>query len=50
MVWFGGDKWYVHHFRLFSRYFPPAKGWMTFYLILVLFIGYLLRQGEMLAF
>ena len=42
MVWFGGEKWYTQHFRIISRYFPMTKGWVTYYLILVLWIGYLL--------
>lgn len=36
------QKWYTKHFRIFSRFFPPAKGWGTFYFMLVLWIGWLL--------
>jgi hypothetical protein len=38
--WFG-HKWYVRHFRMLSRLFPDTKGWTAYYLILVLWIGYL---------
>ncbi|USN56820.1 MAG: hypothetical protein H6766_07610 [Candidatus Peribacteria bacterium] len=36
-----GEKRYVRHFRLMSRFFPITKGWTTYYLVLVLYIGYL---------
>lgn len=42
-----GPEWYAQHFRLISRWFPPAKGWALYYLILVLWIGtLLLRAGK----
>ncbi len=47
MVVFGA-KWYIQHFRVFSRWFPPAKGWALYYLILVLWIGFLLFQTHQL--
>lgn len=43
-VWLGGDKWYKKHFRVFSRKFPANKFLAIWYLVLVLFIGYLLVQ------
>ncbi len=43
-----GDKWYTKHFHVFSRFFPPAKGWGVYYLVLVLWIGSLLfRMGAL---
>lgn len=41
LVMWLGERWYTKHFRLMSRYFPPARGWALFYLLLVLWIGYL---------
>jgi len=41
VAWFG-HKWYISHFRTLSRFFPDAKGWTVYYLILVLWIGYLI--------
>jgi|AP45_3_1055517.scaffolds.fasta_scaffold04671_7 hypothetical protein len=44
LAWFGGDKskrWYISHLRTLSRLFPVTKGWITYYLLLVLWIGYL---------
>jgi len=35
-------QWYRSRFGIISRYFPVTKGWTTYYLILVLWIGYLL--------
>ena len=43
-----GQKWYLKHFRLVSRVFPPAKGWALYYLLLVLFIGWLALQAGFL--
>ena len=40
-TWFGG-RWYTKHFRIVSRYFPPAKGWALYYLLLTVFIGCIL--------
>lgn len=40
IIWFE-KAWYLRHFRIVSRLFPAAKGWTTWYLILVVWIGYL---------
>ncbi len=42
LVVFFGEQWYNRHFRIFSRFFPPAKGWALYYLVLVLWAGSLL--------
>ncbi len=48
LVWFGSD-WYAKHLGLVTRLFPPAKGWALYYLLLVLWIGWLIyRQGGLL--
>ena len=44
MAWTSGRAWYQRHFRLMSRYFPIAKGWTTYYLILVLIMGAMLYR------
>lgn len=36
-----GRRWYVRHFRVISRMLPVTRAWAGYYLILVLFIGYL---------
>jgi len=43
VIWFG-EEWYVRHLRLISRLFPPAKGWALYYLVLVLWIGFLIYR------
>lgn len=40
LAYFGGD-WYVRHFRVLSRFLPLKRAWTTYYLILVLYIGYI---------
>ncbi len=44
MSWLGLKKWYQGNFSAFARYFPATKGWTTYYLILVLIIGYLIHN------
>jgi len=44
LVSFFGEQWYIKHFRIFSRFFPPAKGWSLYYLALVLWVGTLLLR------
>jgi len=46
-AWFG-DAWYTRHFRVFSRYFPLAKGWTLYYFVLVLWVGSLLYRAGVL--
>ncbi len=42
--WFGFRKWYQGNFRIMSKYFPVTRGWTTYYLILVIIIGYILHS------
>ncbi|MAG52611.1 MAG: hypothetical protein CMH62_01475 [Nanoarchaeota archaeon] len=49
VVWFG-EKWYTKNFKIFSRYFPIAKGWSALYLILVLWIGSIFYRSGILFF
>ena len=42
LVAFLGKKWWMQCAGPLGKYFPAAKGWALYYLILVLFIGYLL--------
>lgn len=39
-----GKSWYKKHFLLISRWFPLSPGWCAYYLLLVLWVGYLLLQ------
>ena len=43
-----GAKWYIKHFRVLSRFFPMAKGWTAYYLILVLWMGFMLCRSGLL--
>lgn len=38
MAWCG-SRWYMRHFNVFARWFPPSRGWALLYLALVLWIG-----------
>ncbi len=37
-----GDQEYWNNMKFFKRYMPLTKGWTAWYIILVLFIGYLI--------
>ena len=39
IAWTDWDRWYYRTFHLISRYFPITRGWTTYYLILVLWLG-----------
>jgi hypothetical protein len=41
-AWFGLDKWY-QKFTVLVRLFPMTRGWTTFYFVLVLYIGFILK-------
>ena len=41
IVWFF-PQWYEKKFNKMSKYLPATKGWSTWYLILVIWIGYAL--------
>lgn len=41
LITFFGNREYFNKMFFFKRYFPLTKGWTSFYLILVLFIGYI---------
>lgn len=47
MSWIN-PKWYKTNLRIFSRYFPPAKGWTAIYLIMVLWVGHTLYRMNVL--
>jgi|TARA_B100001079_G_C16277983_1_gene455173 hypothetical protein len=42
--WLGFRKGYKGNFSIIARYFPATRGWTTYYLILVLLIGYLVHN------
>lgn len=43
VIWFG-SRWYSKGLQSFSRWFPPAKGWAMYYLLLMLLMGFLMFQ------
>lgn len=42
-AWTSGRRWYRRNFSFIARYFPLKRVWTTYYLVLVLFIGWVLR-------
>jgi hypothetical protein len=44
LIVYFGEQWYIKHFRWISRFFPPAKGWAFYYLILMMWIGSLVYR------
>jgi hypothetical protein len=41
MAWFY-PTWYKKNYKGLVKHFPATKGWCLWYLVLVLFIGYLI--------
>ncbi|MCF7831728.1 MAG: hypothetical protein K9M36_02495 [Candidatus Pacebacteria bacterium] len=41
VIAFLGKRWYVEHFQILSRWLPMSKIWTMWYLMLVLWIGWL---------
>ena len=50
IAWSGHQGWYMRHFRVISRNFPATRGWTTYYLILVLWMGVMLYSSGVLGF
>lgn len=42
--WFGFRKWYQNKGGMLARYAPLTRFWTTYYLFLVLIIGYLIHN------
>jgi len=41
-----GKLYYLKNFPVMQRYFPLTRGWATYYLVLVIWVGYaLVRVG-----
>ena len=49
IAWLGNEKWYIRHFRIISKNFPMTRGWTTYYLLLVLWIGVVMYSFGALA-
>ena len=43
IAWFSAG-WYKKNYKGFWKHFPATKGWTLFYLILVLWIGWILMR------
>lgn len=49
MAWGGAQKWWQVHLTPIARFLPLAKGWTTYYLILVLIMGIMLYRLDALV-
>jgi hypothetical protein len=50
VAWTSGRRWYRENLRSFSRLFPATRGWATYYLILVLWMGVIIYRAGYIAF
>ena len=49
LAWSGGQRWWQRHLSVVAKFFPLSRGWTTYYLLLVLLIGWLLfRLGALI--
>lgn len=42
LAWSGKQKWWHQQVPMLAKHFPLAKGWTTYYLVLVLLFGYMI--------
>ncbi len=49
MAWGGGQSWWQKQLTPIARFIPLAKGWTTYYLILVLLMGIMLYRLDELV-
>jgi hypothetical protein len=49
IAWFYAG-WYKKNTKWWAKHFPATKGWCAYYLVLVLWVGYLLYRNGSLGF
>lgn len=49
LAWSGGQRWWQQHFAPIARFIPLARGWTTYYLIIVLIMGIMLHYNDILV-
>ncbi len=49
MAWSGKQSWWQKHLAPIARFIPLAKGWTSYYLVLVLLMGIMLYRLDALV-
>lgn len=49
LAWSGGQLWWQRNLNVVARYFPLSRGWTSYYLVLVLLIGWILARHDLLV-
>lgn len=49
LAWGGGQAWWQKHLAPLSRFMPLARGWTTYYLVLVIIMGIMLCHNDILV-
>lgn len=49
LAWGGGEKWWQRNLAPVARFMPLARGWTTYYLVLVVVMGIMLYTNNILV-
>lgn len=49
LSWGGGQTWWQKHLAPVARFMPLARGWTTYYLVLVITMGIMLYTNNILV-
>lgn len=49
MAWTGKQHWWLTHLGGMSQQFPITRGWTSYYLILVLLLGWIMGRHDILV-
>ena len=49
LAWGGGQKWWQKQLSPIARFVPLARGWTTYYLVLVVVMGIMLYKNGILV-
>jgi hypothetical protein len=49
LSWGGGQTWWQQHMAPIARFIPLARGWTSYYLVLVLIMGIMLYRLDALV-
>lgn len=49
LAWSNGQRWWQKNLQIISRNFPMARGWTTYYLVVVIIMGIMLHKNDILV-
>lgn len=49
LAWSDKKQWWHKHMRLMSRYFPLTRGWTSYYMVIIVVMGWMLYRLDALV-